>query len=682
MDQSAEQFKALKRNIYLVILPVIAVTVFLTFWLGREGEAYSPFDQAVLPFLAVTLLVAAGLCYWRKAWLEPVEAMLFGVLTFVYLSKLAYSMLIAYHQPSGASQLTQIYVWTPIIYAFTFLIFDTKRALTRSIAIFAATLGIGGVALSLGVLESARAIPERMVEFYLANAIVIMMLFVLSQLRGRVAELQTLVAKMDYLAHHDDLTGVPNRRQIELDLSAELERARRYALPLSVIMFDLDNFKTVNDTYGHAVGDEILKRTTRHCETLLRDSDRMGRWGGEEFLIIAPNSALPAARRLAERLRASLERQDFEHIGHLTASFGVASLQPEDDPVTLVKRADEALYSSKRRGRNRVEVVNKDAIRHLELPELYCPFELVAARETPQLQARTLEWLARYEVAPRPLLRRWVEGVNPGWLAAHIHHDAPLPLKQAVSDWCMWMFLHDDRCDESELGRSPARLDAVHGRLVELLHGAPCVPGDDAMAKMLADLRDRLFAASDEVWQARFTKAFEGYFAAVHWEASNRAQNAVPSLTSYLQMRLQTGGLPISDALLELTGGFRLPAEVREDASVKRIALVAANTVCWANDLFSLHKEVQRDDVHNLVLALQHAHRLSLQEAVDQAAAMHDAEVRNFTRYAESLPSFGDEADAEVRRYLDALRIRMKSNLVWSQASGRYVPNAPAKVVA
>jgi diguanylate cyclase (GGDEF)-like protein len=155
-------------------------------------------------------------------------------------------------------------------------------------------------------------------------------------------------------ANTDVLTGLANRRKCWDILELESDRARRYQRPLSLIMFDLDRFKNVNDVHGHDVGDEVLKSVARTVQAGLRASDTLTRWGGEEFMIVCVESDIARARLLAERLRAAVERSEIPVAGHITASFGVAQLGDDKDLDVFIRRVDDRLYEAKSAGRNRV----------------------------------------------------------------------------------------------------------------------------------------------------------------------------------------------------------------------------------------------------------------------------------------------------------------------------------------
>jgi diguanylate cyclase (GGDEF)-like protein len=160
----------------------------------------------------------------------------------------------------------------------------------------------------------------------------------------------------------DSLTGVANRRRLEVFGEEAIARARADGRPLSVLAFDIDHFKRVNDSHGHAVGDAVLVRVAQICQGTLRDFDLLGRTGGEEFVVVLPDTGIEAARQVAERLRAAVERLDFGDVAaglRVTVSIGATPLQPADAALTaLVRRADAALYRAKRTGRNRVETAH------------------------------------------------------------------------------------------------------------------------------------------------------------------------------------------------------------------------------------------------------------------------------------------------------------------------------------
>ena len=160
--------------------------------------------------------------------------------------------------------------------------------------------------------------------------------------------------ELQRLARTDPLTGIWNRRHFEEALTAEIERARRYAVPVSLVVFDVDHFKSINDQYGHSAGDDILVQLACLVGAHLRVVDLLARWGGEEFVVLIPNNTLASAEIVAEKLRVLIEEALFKPVGRVTASFGVTQINPGDQPEVVFSRADKAMYQAKAAGRNRV----------------------------------------------------------------------------------------------------------------------------------------------------------------------------------------------------------------------------------------------------------------------------------------------------------------------------------------
>lgn len=152
----------------------------------------------------------------------------------------------------------------------------------------------------------------------------------------------------------DVLTGLYNRRRLDQELEKAVERRNRYELDFSIMLLDMDHFKSVNDTYGHLVGDDVLIALADLLRQEARKVDTLGRWGGEEFLIICPGVDVDGARTLAERIRSAVETHRFETVGLKTISVGVVSCTRDETITGLLARADAALYEAKESGRNRV----------------------------------------------------------------------------------------------------------------------------------------------------------------------------------------------------------------------------------------------------------------------------------------------------------------------------------------
>lgn len=180
----------------------------------------------------------------------------------------------------------------------------------------------------------------------------------LKETQNRLAEAHAQLTlknrELEKLSTTDHLTQVYNRLKTDELIRGEVGRAKRYQRDLSIIMLDIDHFKEVNDQHGHQVGDLVLKEVVNVLKENMRNTDFLGRWGGEEFLIVCPETNLSSVYVVAEKLRQKIEEFNFSIVKHKTASFGVACLTPEDDEENLIRKADESMYFAKNNGRNRV----------------------------------------------------------------------------------------------------------------------------------------------------------------------------------------------------------------------------------------------------------------------------------------------------------------------------------------
>lgn len=180
------------------------------------------------------------------------------------------------------------------------------------------------------------------------------------ELKQKNGELKQMLARMETISMTDPLTGLFNRRRFQEVLELEFKKARRYHLPLTCMMIDIDHFKSVNDSYGHAIGDTVIRDVARIIQDCIRDSDSVCRWGGEEFILLAPMTKKTEALLPARRILAAVEAHAFAGLQgtRKTVSIGIAGVPDDDIDTTdkLVQEADESLYQAKKEGRNRIEL--------------------------------------------------------------------------------------------------------------------------------------------------------------------------------------------------------------------------------------------------------------------------------------------------------------------------------------
>ena len=332
----------LRRRMALWLLPLGALLALVAFAASR-AVGLDPVDRFLLPFLALGFSLLA-IILWRfprtSSWVLPLAHLL--VVGYL-LTTLAYQLLIR-PNPMGLSPAAY---WVPFVYFSSFLFFQTRQAVRLALLYLLALFLLSLLGSFRGHFHAEHL--NALAQFFGANLAYVGLLYMLVRVREGYLE-----ARLD--AYTDPLTNLRNRRYLDLVLERELFRVRRYRRPLSLLVLDLDNFKRINDTHVHPVGDRVLKSLTRCLEDHLRQSDRAVRLGGEEFAILLAETPLAQAVRLAGRLRQAVAALRIPPVEGLSVSIGVAQAHPEDSPLSLLKRADDALYQAKRRGKNRVEV--------------------------------------------------------------------------------------------------------------------------------------------------------------------------------------------------------------------------------------------------------------------------------------------------------------------------------------
>lgn len=152
----------------------------------------------------------------------------------------------------------------------------------------------------------------------------------------------------------DSLTGIYNRAKFDQELNRWIDYCNRYDNPLSLALLDIDDFKRINDSYGHITGDSVLQDITSIINKAIRSTDIFARWGGEEFVILLPNTNINQAKEMTERLRICIQKNKYNKVENVTCSFGLVSLQKNEDSESLLKRVDRLLYDAKKRGKNNV----------------------------------------------------------------------------------------------------------------------------------------------------------------------------------------------------------------------------------------------------------------------------------------------------------------------------------------
>lgn len=331
----------LKRGIYLWVLPFVALTSLINFLTTGTRT----FDLLVNGSLVLWFTLSWFWAYFKKS-LRFGEYSNLLLITFYHLVTV-YDIIHHDLARTGAGELGDFIIWVPLYFMFIFITLGIKKGLWFSITVFLLTFLFGMADFRHLSAESIDSITQ----FYFANVVYILVLYFAQHLYRSYTE----VALLKKHAYIDSLTNIANRHQIDVWLEEKLEAGEEEGKSFSIIFFDIDHFKKVNDVYGHKIGDCVLKELSAIVSGNLGEADLFGRWGGEEFILIT-NSTGGQAFEKAEQFRKLVEIHRFKGAGRLTASFGVTEYHQTDNIDSLLNRADEALYRSKNSGRNKVSV--------------------------------------------------------------------------------------------------------------------------------------------------------------------------------------------------------------------------------------------------------------------------------------------------------------------------------------
>jgi diguanylate cyclase (GGDEF)-like protein len=340
MFKKFDKIDELKRSVYLWLLPIITIALVINSFLNNE----SLFDTVINTTLIFWFSVS-----WVLAFIN--RGIRFGEYSNLFLVSVyhVFTLFDVVHNDlakTGGS-LGDFIVWIPLIIMFFFLVLGTKRGFYYSIIIFLITVVIGLMYIRGMSPESI----DSLTQFHAANIVYILVLFYAQNMFRAFTE-RDFFKKHAYI---DSLTRVANRHLIDVWLEEKLKAAEKDEKPFSIIFFDIDHFKKVNDQYGHKIGDCALKELSAIVSGNLSEGDRFGRWGGEEFILITDATSSSVLEK-ADHYRKLVERHTFKGAGSLTASFGVTEFRHGDNIDSLLNRADKGLYLSKNSGRNKVSM--------------------------------------------------------------------------------------------------------------------------------------------------------------------------------------------------------------------------------------------------------------------------------------------------------------------------------------
>jgi diguanylate cyclase (GGDEF)-like protein len=349
LDFSPAQLRRIAR-VYRAVLPAYGIVCAIS---ASELLHRDSLLAASWTFQGLVALAGAALLFRVPEDARRIMQTTFSLLVAAFLVRVGHA--------ANAAEINMQSVTAPLVAGavVTHTIFPSRSAdrFNKVLTLAAAVVAV------IGLLLRQSIAPEHVlsvIRFALCAFGVTFLTEFTSALQSEHSRLRSDHAVMESLALSDALTQLANRRACEDVLEREMARSRRHHEALSVILVDVDNFKTINDQFGHDVGDAVLTGVARIFREHLRACDEAGRWAGDEFLITLPSTALEGALVVAERVRGALAQDARFGVGGVTASFGVATFDPQsDDMARLLSRADKGLYRAKACGRNRVGVIHE-----------------------------------------------------------------------------------------------------------------------------------------------------------------------------------------------------------------------------------------------------------------------------------------------------------------------------------
>jgi Terpene synthase family 2, C-terminal metal binding len=303
---------------------------------------------------------------------------------------------------------------------------------------------------------------------------------------------------------------------------------------------------------------------------------------------------------------------------------------------------------------------------------LFCPFPAAINPHADWVQDNTARWAQQHRLILTPQAAQQFRNWQYGMLMARAYPTATRAVLSLIADWNTWLFLLDDQFDEGALGRDPTSVQRYCTQAVAILRGDISTNSIEHPAfGALRDIATRLIALAHPSLIGRLIRNVEASFGAAIWEASNRIRKNTPSEEDYLHYRPLAGAVYCYLTLVELAARIELPEPVRAHPAIQQLTTLANHIICYSNDLISFPKEHANGNAHNLVVVVQHARQMGLDQAIEAVITLHNETVQLFIELCDALPSFGSN-DSAVRDYVDGLQWWIRANMDWSSTTTRY----------
>lgn len=309
----------------------------------------------------------------------------------------------------------------------------------------------------------------------------------------------------------------------------------------------------------------------------------------------------------------------------------------------------------------------------ITIPRLYCPFPSRISPFAEKVDQHTFRWLHKYDLLQSQEMYAKFKKFKFAWMTARTYPYADYEFLCIANNLYSWLFVLDDQLDnikpETNSVREKTFLQKFIADFTRILRYDKMVSPDEG-GNILASLSDfwgHMLKISSASWQSQFALSFKATFEAAVWEAVNAKKNRLPDVEQYMGLRPFFSGANLGTDMIEVATKVSLPIYILQNEKFQKLVDLARRVVCWANDLFSLSKELAHGDEHNLVIVLMNERGIPLEEAISEAAKVHNREVRQFIELKYKLPSFGDKKiDDDIRRYLDALEVMVRGFFDWS----------------
>lgn len=347
--ERVDSLNNLKITIYQRTLSTAALVIISVWGLHAINGTLIGFDQSIYPFFAFFCLLSLALFkIYGTGFLSLFENTGFGLCFVYYLSQ----FILEIKAGIGNSELDfrNFLLWIAILYTFAFLIFSLRKALWLSL-FYIFCIAVAGTYYCIVKWGAAGLGNDilMLTQIYGSGLTYVSLLYAIAKLKEKFIESEIQSGLLSSLANTDMLTGAFSRHKVEKILDYYIANINIHKKPLSVMLLDLDKLKRINDIHGHHAGDYALRRTVEILKSNLRDNDCLGRIGGDEFLLICPNTDLDNAVLLAQRLENAVSITEFDNIGKITISIGVATYQQGDTSPLLINRADVKMYDIKKK---------------------------------------------------------------------------------------------------------------------------------------------------------------------------------------------------------------------------------------------------------------------------------------------------------------------------------------------